>query len=176
MNGIELQDREFFAAIREGREPNASVAQVLPAYRTLDRIEKSFRRSSAGIIAGGWRSPVTWRRERIDAAPAARPSSCNAAANPGCPARCARVFMPGMVTTRGERDSTHAMATCAAVAPCVREAISADGTRPGARCWPRPACWKRGWLRRCIALRQVRRRRGSCPPESHAPAGCRKRR
>ncbi|MFO1504438.1 MAG: Gfo/Idh/MocA family oxidoreductase [Steroidobacteraceae bacterium] len=41
MNGIELQDREFFAAIREGREPNASVAQVLPAYRTLDRIEKS---------------------------------------------------------------------------------------------------------------------------------------
>jgi 2-hydroxy-4-carboxymuconate semialdehyde hemiacetal dehydrogenase len=42
MNGIELQDREFFAAIKEGREPNASVAQVLPAYRTLDRIEKSF--------------------------------------------------------------------------------------------------------------------------------------
>jgi 2-hydroxy-4-carboxymuconate semialdehyde hemiacetal dehydrogenase len=35
MNGIELQDREFFAAIREGREPNASVAQVLPCYRTL---------------------------------------------------------------------------------------------------------------------------------------------
>jgi len=42
MNGIELQDREFFAAIKEGREPNASVAQVLPAYRNLDRIEKSF--------------------------------------------------------------------------------------------------------------------------------------
>jgi len=42
MNGIELQDREFFAAIKEGREPNASVRQVLPAYRTLDRIEKSF--------------------------------------------------------------------------------------------------------------------------------------
>ncbi len=42
MNGIELQDREFFAAIQEGREPNSSVAQVLPAYRTLDRIEKSF--------------------------------------------------------------------------------------------------------------------------------------
>ena len=32
MNGIELQDREFFAAIREGREPNSSVAQVLPCY------------------------------------------------------------------------------------------------------------------------------------------------
>jgi len=41
MNGVELQDREFFAAIREGREPNGSVAQVLPAYRTLDMIEKS---------------------------------------------------------------------------------------------------------------------------------------
>ena len=41
INGIELQDREFFAAIREGREPNGSVAQVLPAYRALDQIEKS---------------------------------------------------------------------------------------------------------------------------------------
>jgi 2-hydroxy-4-carboxymuconate semialdehyde hemiacetal dehydrogenase len=40
MNGIELQDREFFAAIRDQREPNASVQQVLPAYRTLDRLEK----------------------------------------------------------------------------------------------------------------------------------------
>jgi len=40
MNGIELQDREFFAAIREGREPNASVAQVLPCYRTLDALER----------------------------------------------------------------------------------------------------------------------------------------
>jgi 2-hydroxy-4-carboxymuconate semialdehyde hemiacetal dehydrogenase len=35
INGIELQDREFFAAIREGREPNASVARVLPCYETL---------------------------------------------------------------------------------------------------------------------------------------------
>jgi len=41
MNGIELQDREFIAAIREKREPNASVAQVLPAMQTLDRLEKS---------------------------------------------------------------------------------------------------------------------------------------
>jgi 2-hydroxy-4-carboxymuconate semialdehyde hemiacetal dehydrogenase len=41
MNGIELQDREFFAAIREKREPNASVAQCLPAMETLDRLEKS---------------------------------------------------------------------------------------------------------------------------------------
>ncbi|MBS0420924.1 MAG: Gfo/Idh/MocA family oxidoreductase [Proteobacteria bacterium] len=41
MNGIELQDREFFAAIRQKRQPNASIAQVLPAMRTLDRLEKS---------------------------------------------------------------------------------------------------------------------------------------
>jgi 2-hydroxy-4-carboxymuconate semialdehyde hemiacetal dehydrogenase len=40
MNGIELQDREFVAAIREGREPNASVAQVLPCYRVLDQLER----------------------------------------------------------------------------------------------------------------------------------------
>ncbi|MGH8294910.1 MAG: Gfo/Idh/MocA family oxidoreductase [Steroidobacteraceae bacterium] len=40
MNGIELQDREFFAAIREGRGPNASVHQVLPCYRTLDELER----------------------------------------------------------------------------------------------------------------------------------------
>jgi len=42
-NGIELIDREFIAAIREGREPNASVAQVLPAMETLDRIERGFK-------------------------------------------------------------------------------------------------------------------------------------
>ena len=39
MNGIELQDREFFAAIRAGREPNASVAQVLPCYQVLHGLE-----------------------------------------------------------------------------------------------------------------------------------------
>ncbi|WP_298231727.1 Gfo/Idh/MocA family oxidoreductase [uncultured Azohydromonas sp.] len=40
MNGIELQDREFFAAIREGREPNSSVAQVLPCYEVLHQLEQ----------------------------------------------------------------------------------------------------------------------------------------
>jgi 2-hydroxy-4-carboxymuconate semialdehyde hemiacetal dehydrogenase len=40
MNGIELQDREFFAAIREGRQPNSSVAQVLPCYEVLHRLEQ----------------------------------------------------------------------------------------------------------------------------------------
>jgi 2-hydroxy-4-carboxymuconate semialdehyde hemiacetal dehydrogenase len=43
MNGIELQDREFFAAIREGREPNASVAQVLPCYEVLHRLEQQLK-------------------------------------------------------------------------------------------------------------------------------------
>ena len=40
-NGIELIDREFIAAIKEGREPNGSVHDTLDAMRTLDRIEKS---------------------------------------------------------------------------------------------------------------------------------------
>jgi 2-hydroxy-4-carboxymuconate semialdehyde hemiacetal dehydrogenase len=40
MNGIELQDREFFAAIREGREPNASVAQVHACYKVLHQLEQ----------------------------------------------------------------------------------------------------------------------------------------
>jgi 2-hydroxy-4-carboxymuconate semialdehyde hemiacetal dehydrogenase len=39
MNGIELQDREFFAAIKEKREPNASVAQCCEAMRILDKLE-----------------------------------------------------------------------------------------------------------------------------------------
>ena len=46
MNGIELQDREVFAAIREGREPNASVAQVLPCYRTLRALEQQLAGSA----------------------------------------------------------------------------------------------------------------------------------
>ena len=40
MNGIELQDREFCAAIRDGREPNSSVAKVLPCYRVLHQLEQ----------------------------------------------------------------------------------------------------------------------------------------
>ena len=43
MNGIELQDREFIAAIREGREPEASVAQVLPCYQVLAGLERQLR-------------------------------------------------------------------------------------------------------------------------------------
>jgi 2-hydroxy-4-carboxymuconate semialdehyde hemiacetal dehydrogenase len=40
MNGIELQDREFFTAINEKREPNGSVAQVLPAMRVIHKIDQ----------------------------------------------------------------------------------------------------------------------------------------
>jgi 2-hydroxy-4-carboxymuconate semialdehyde hemiacetal dehydrogenase len=46
MNGIELQDREFFAAIEEGREPNGSIHQVLPCYRTLHSLEQQLARQS----------------------------------------------------------------------------------------------------------------------------------
>jgi 2-hydroxy-4-carboxymuconate semialdehyde hemiacetal dehydrogenase len=40
MNGIELQDREFFAAIKQGREPNSSVGRVLDCYRVLHQLEQ----------------------------------------------------------------------------------------------------------------------------------------
>jgi 2-hydroxy-4-carboxymuconate semialdehyde hemiacetal dehydrogenase len=43
LNGIELQDREFFAAIDEQREPNASVSQVLPCYRVLHAMQQALR-------------------------------------------------------------------------------------------------------------------------------------
>lgn len=43
MDGIELQDREFVAAINEGREPNASVAQVLKCYEVLDQLDQQIR-------------------------------------------------------------------------------------------------------------------------------------
>jgi 2-hydroxy-4-carboxymuconate semialdehyde hemiacetal dehydrogenase len=42
-DGIELQDREFFSAIQEKREPNSSFAQVLPAMRTLDALDRSLK-------------------------------------------------------------------------------------------------------------------------------------
>jgi 2-hydroxy-4-carboxymuconate semialdehyde hemiacetal dehydrogenase len=48
MNGIELQDREFFAAIREGREPNSSVAKVFACYQVLHQLEQQL---SAGVAA-----------------------------------------------------------------------------------------------------------------------------
>ena len=59
MNGIELQDREFFAAIREGREPNSSVAQVLPCYQVLHDLEQQL---DAGGRACEAAVPVSLRR------------------------------------------------------------------------------------------------------------------
>ena len=46
MNGIELQDREFFAAIREGREPNSSVAKVFACYQVLHQLEQQLNASA----------------------------------------------------------------------------------------------------------------------------------
>ena len=43
MNGIELQDREFFAAIQEGRQPNSSVDQVMGCYRVLHQLEQQLK-------------------------------------------------------------------------------------------------------------------------------------
>jgi 2-hydroxy-4-carboxymuconate semialdehyde hemiacetal dehydrogenase len=43
MNGIELQDREFFAAIREGRQPDSSVASVMDCYRVLHELEQQLQ-------------------------------------------------------------------------------------------------------------------------------------
>ena len=47
MNGIELQDREFFAAIHARREPNSSVAKVLACYRTLHKLEQQLNAACA---------------------------------------------------------------------------------------------------------------------------------
>ena len=43
MNGIELQDREFFAAIRDNREPNSSVTKVLACYEVLHDLERQLK-------------------------------------------------------------------------------------------------------------------------------------
>ena len=50
MNGIEIQDREFFAAIRENREPNSSVGQCLAAMQTLDRLEHCVGRQGKAFL------------------------------------------------------------------------------------------------------------------------------
>ena len=81
MNGIELQDREFFAAIREGREPNSSVAQVLPCYKVLHDLEQQLNAVSRhGRTSPGMTSfaPASTRDRSIagcspDALPAPAP-------------------------------------------------------------------------------------------------------
>ena len=56
MNGIELQDREFFSAIAEGREPNSSVGRVLACYRTLHELE---RKLEGRAVPSRRRGPTT---------------------------------------------------------------------------------------------------------------------
>jgi 2-hydroxy-4-carboxymuconate semialdehyde hemiacetal dehydrogenase len=51
MNGIELQDREFFAAIKDKREPNSSVQQTISTMRTLDRLEQMLKAGSLTVAA-----------------------------------------------------------------------------------------------------------------------------
>jgi 2-hydroxy-4-carboxymuconate semialdehyde hemiacetal dehydrogenase len=46
LNGIELEDREFLAAIKQGREPNSSIAQCFSAMQTLERLNQSLKRES----------------------------------------------------------------------------------------------------------------------------------
>ncbi|HMB60348.1 MAG TPA: Gfo/Idh/MocA family oxidoreductase [Xanthomonadales bacterium] len=48
MNGIELQDREFFSSISEGREPNSSIGKVLPCYKVLHDLEIQLNTTQAG--------------------------------------------------------------------------------------------------------------------------------
>ncbi len=40
LNGVELAEREFFAAIRDGREPNASFEQAVETMRVLDQLDR----------------------------------------------------------------------------------------------------------------------------------------
>ena len=42
-NGIELIDREFFLAVRQGRKPNSCVTDVISAMETLDHINNGFK-------------------------------------------------------------------------------------------------------------------------------------
>lgn len=43
LDGIELCDREFFSAIKEGREPNASFGQCLSTMQTLHKLEETLK-------------------------------------------------------------------------------------------------------------------------------------
>ncbi len=44
MNGTELQDRDFIASIKEGREPIASIRNVMPCYEVLGKLEEQLNR------------------------------------------------------------------------------------------------------------------------------------
>ena len=95
MNGIELQDREFFAAIKEKREPNASVAQCLHGHAGAGQAgtdPQLARESVRGLTARSFRllrQPSRWRTSprrpaacAIRSASEARSSTCRADARP----------------------------------------------------------------------------------------------
>ncbi len=50
MDGIELEDREFISAIRDRREPNSSLAQVLPCMEVLGRLEQMIDPNRACVV------------------------------------------------------------------------------------------------------------------------------
>ena len=64
MDGIEVQDREFVDAVRDGREPNASVAQCLPAMQTLDRTRPPIGALATGIARRALEESVRYAGER----------------------------------------------------------------------------------------------------------------
>jgi len=66
-NGVEIQDREFLAAVRDGREPNSSAAMVLPCYRVLADLESGLARAhgSRAEVEGAGRLPGRGRPRRL---------------------------------------------------------------------------------------------------------------
>ena len=70
MNGIELQDREFFAAIKEKREPNSSVQQTISAMRVLDRLERDAQVESRDVGVDGLSRRACAFRGRLRVCPA----------------------------------------------------------------------------------------------------------
>ena len=65
MDGIELEDREFIAAIREKREPNGSLAQLLPCMHTLGRLESHHRPAAQGARLSLTRAAAAARRQTM---------------------------------------------------------------------------------------------------------------
>ena len=112
MNGIELQDREFIAAIREKREPNASVQQVLPAMRTLGRLEDVLNSSSLTHVAASvhslHRQTPPGRTTRPDAFWASDPASSRASS----PVR-ATLHLCANTPVMQARHANHCGACCA---------------------------------------------------------------